>query len=206
MMEKPIQITQPNLILVEGKDEENFFNALLKEMEIEDYQILSLGGKDNFPKNLSVITAAPGFDQVKKLGIIRDADENYDNALKSICGALNFCRLPIPSTTNQLEGENPAVGIFIMPGEGKSGALEDLLLESVQNDQATPCVNNYFVCLKENLSNWPPKNISKSWIHAFLSSRPDGTKRLGEAAQAGYWSFDNPAFDEIRHFIDLFKS
>ena len=205
-MEKPIQITQQNLLLVEGKDEEYFFQAFFRSFEITGIQIFTIEGKDNFSKYLSAISQMPDFAQVKKLGVIRDADTSYENAFKSVRDAVKKCNLLIPLKTNQLEGENPAVGIFIMPGEGKSGALEDLLLESVQNDRATPCVNNYFVCLKENLSNWPPKNISKSWIHAFLSSRPDGTKRLGEAAHAGYWSFDNPAFDEIRHFIDLFKS
>jgi hypothetical protein len=36
------------ILLVEGKDEVDFFEALFSFMEISDYQIINAGGKDNF--------------------------------------------------------------------------------------------------------------------------------------------------------------
>lgn len=45
-MPETLRITKPKLLIGEGKDEENFFNALLKHMHTNDIQVLSSGGKD----------------------------------------------------------------------------------------------------------------------------------------------------------------
>ncbi len=46
-----------------------------------------------------------------------------------------------------------------------------------------------------------PKNISKARVHAWLSSQNEPDKRLAEAAEVGYWPWENPAFDLLKLFL-----
>lgn len=46
-----------------------------------------------------------------------------------------------------------------------------------------------------------PYNMAKAKVHTFLASRIEPDKRLGEAAQAGYWPFNDPVFDPLKNFI-----
>ena len=86
-----IKITSKFLLLVEGKDEIKFFNDLFKYMSIDEIQILEVGGKSNFPKNIKQIKDIhdDGFSIVTNLGLIRDANDNAKAAFDSICYHLN---------------------------------------------------------------------------------------------------------------------
>lgn len=84
------------ILLVEGKDEVGFFRALFRKMEITDFQIIDAAGKDNFKTRIKALTILDGFHRVKILGIIRDADENAENAFRSVCDALKSAKLAIP--------------------------------------------------------------------------------------------------------------
>ena len=43
-----LQIEKAHLLLVEGKDEEAFFESLIQHLGIPGIQVLSVGGKDQF--------------------------------------------------------------------------------------------------------------------------------------------------------------
>ncbi len=88
-----------------------------------------------------------------------------------------------------------------MPDNKREGMLEDLCLESVQDDDAFPCLGQYFDCLKTQ--GKVPKSLPKARIHAWLASQEEPDRRLGEAAQKGYWPFDHEAFKPITEFIKM---
>ena len=46
-----------------------------------------------------------------------------------------------------------------------------------------------------------PKDMAKAEVHAFLASREEPDKRLGEAAEAGYWPLGDPAFGHLKNFV-----
>jgi hypothetical protein len=48
--------------------------------------------------------------------------------------------------------------------------------------------------------------MSKAKVHAFLASRYEPDKRLGEAAKAGYWPWDNEAFETVKSFLQQIVS
>ncbi|GEM_PF-1861259 len=52
-------IDTEKLLLVEGRDEVNFFTAFLKHTGIEDIQIIPVGGKDKFKVELPTLLNAP---------------------------------------------------------------------------------------------------------------------------------------------------
>jgi hypothetical protein len=195
-----IEITKGNLLVVEGRDEELFFGALLKHMQLQNIQVIPIGGKTNLRPNLKALTLSPQFSEVSSLGVLRDANDDPSSAFGSVRDALIAVGLAAPQKPLVTAGDSPRVTVMILPEENSPGMLEGICLRAVENDRATSCVGQYFQCLREqNLSL--PRNISKAKIQVFLASRSEAGKRLGEAAQAGYWPWDHAAFEELKHFL-----
>lgn len=89
---------------------------------------------------------------------------------------------------------------MILPKPNAHGMMEDLCLESVSQDPAMLCVDGYFECLhKHGIPS--SANISKARVHTFLASRQEAGLRLGEAAQKGYWPWNNEAFEQVKEFL-----
>ncbi len=194
-----IRITAPAILVVEGKDEESFFSALADDLALTVLQVLGIGGKTQLRANLKALRDAPGFASVDSLGIVRDANNDPRTAFQSVCDALRDSDLTAPPEVARPAGRNPQVTVLILPDAQRPGMLEDLCLEAVREDPTTPCVDEFFSCVEERTQL--PTELSKAKVHAFLSSRPKPDLRLGEAAQKGYWPFDNTAFDTVKKFL-----
>lgn len=202
-------INSKKVIAVEGKDEINFFNALLRYMNITDFDIREIGGKGQFPKKLPALLKATGFyladgsSSVIHLAIIRDRDE--DEAFKSIATIVKNAGLKPPTKHSEFSNGSPKVGIFIMPGETIDGTmLEDLCLKTVENHKAMTCVNEYASCISALEPN--PKNIPKAKVQVFkaqvfLAAQPEIVDSVGLGAQKKYWDFESHALDELKEFL-----
>jgi hypothetical protein len=90
---------------------------------------------------------------------------------------------------------------FIFPGgKKKKGILEDLCLASVAGENGISCVQEFFQCIRRNAKR-KPKNLAKAKVCAWLASQEKSDLRLGEAAEKGYWNWDNPAFKQLKSFL-----
>ena len=195
-MTRKITIKENRILAVEGKDEVNFFKALLKYENIEKIQIEDIGGKDNFKNELPLIINMEGFINVTSLGFIRDAEQNKANsAFESICKILQENNLPIPDKINSVCEQNLKTGIFIMPNNIDSGMLEDLCLESIKDQPIFKCVNDYITCCQNDIST------SKAKVQVYLASKKPIVNSLGLAAQKKYWKFDHKCFSDIKQFL-----
>jgi len=194
-----IQITQNKILIVEGVEEERFFNSYMEAMGISGIQVLPIGGKTKLRENLHTLIIDPNFvSMVSVLIITRDADESAASAFESVCSALESANLPVPKEVLREAGTNPRVKVMIIPPESLSGKLEDMCLQSVINDKAMPCVDSYFSCLGDITGFTIPNDLSKAKVHVFLSCRKEPDKRLGEAAEARYWPFDSSIFNPFK--------
>ncbi|MBU1862549.1 MAG: hypothetical protein KKH94_02660 [Candidatus Omnitrophica bacterium] len=198
-----IEIKKDKLLLVEGNDDQNFFQKLIQEIALDSIQIISMNGKENFrAPNLKSVINTPGFKEVKSLGIIRDADENAENTFNSICAVLKECGLPEPTQPMEITNTSLKVGILIIPPSTEKGQIEDLCLSSLKDYSEMRCIDNYFKCLKKKLpSNKFPKELSKAKIQAFLASREESVPHLGIAAQRSYFPLSNDVFGGIKKFL-----
>lgn len=195
-------ISEPSVLVVEGDEDKVFFEAFIRRLNLRSIQVMGIGGKSLIRPHLRTLKIAPGHDQLSSLGIIRDADTDPQAAFRSVCDALKYAGFSAPKSPEKFIGTKPRIGVMILPGKDRGGMLESICLESVRKDPAMQCVEQYFNCLKDNhVPN--TKNIFKAKTHAFLASRKEPDKRLGEAALAGYWPFDSPAFDEVKKFVGL---
>jgi hypothetical protein len=194
-----ISLSQPNVLVVEGREDELFFTALIAHLRLNRIQVMPIGGKTNLRKNLMALAITPGFSNVISLGIARDADLDPNSAFQSVSDALQAAGLPNPTSPLVTVGQRPRVTVMILPEPGISGILEDLCLNSVAGDSAVPCVHQYFQCLEEREIPLP-LIMSKAKVQVFLASKRK-TLRLGEAAQAGYWPFNHKAFAQVGNFL-----
>jgi hypothetical protein len=216
------EITKQKLLLGEGKDEVAFFRAILVHLKLEDVQVMEYQGKHGMLAGITAIVKLPGFNEVESIGITRDADY-FDNlaatlipenrsigeaqaAFDSVCSTLRNAEvnLPIPhAVIHKTTGEKkPSVCVFILPDCIQPGMLEDLCLQSLTGSFNLQCINEYFNCVAQNVNRIHPiHKKSKAMIRAWLACQEEPDLVLGQAAEKGYWNFENPAFDKLKQFI-----
>ena len=200
-----VRIEQPNVLVVEGREEELFFGAFIQHLGLQNIQTMPIGGKEQLRRNLKALVVSPGFSEVIFLGVVRDANADPGAAFQSVHDALQAVNLPAPEYPLVPVGERPRVAVMILPEESAPGMLEDLCLKAVVQDPAMLCVEQYFECLQQE--ELPlPDNTSKAKVQVFLASRRKAGLRLGEAAQAGYWPWDGKAFEQVRDFLQKIGS
>jgi len=195
----PISLTK--LLLVEGQDAFSFSLALLNHLELkEKIEIRNFGGISDLGKYLKTLKAISGFNDVESLAVARDAEANSVNAFQAACDAFQRAGFTPPPDPLIYSTGKPTTSVFIFPDCTQPGMLETLCLESVKDDAALPCVDQFLDCLSER-GVPTPNNLPKSRLHAFLASRPIPNCLLGQAAHKGYFPWDNPAFEKIKQFL-----
>lgn len=200
-----MKIEKKNQLLVEGKDDESFFAALLTHLNINNIQIQIYSSTSELKPFLDVLLKTSNFYTVTKLAIIRDADENAESAFQSVCGYLKKNNLPIPKNPLIYTGLPLKIGIFILPDNKSTGMLETLCIKSVENDPIMPCVESYLECIKDKLGK-KPNNIHKARLHAYLSSRDEAGLLLGQAAYKKHFLWEHPVFKDLIDFLTQLSS
>jgi hypothetical protein len=194
-------ITKPKIIAVEGKDEVNFFEAILRVINISDIQILDFVGKDNFPARIKSIVNIPGFKNVQSFALIRDSDSlPPESAFESIKHALRSVGLPVPTRINSFTSTSPAIGVYIMPGNDQHGMIEDLCLASIVDYPVNQCIDKLFECIPER-----PSHESKSRVLCYLATKSPLVNSLGLGALKGHWDLSSKAFSEIKTFLESLR-
>ncbi len=199
-MAQPTPISKSIQLLVEGKDQLNFFEAFIRRVEIEnELQVQDFGGVSELRGFLRALVDAPGFNTVVSVGIIRDAEESAAGARRSVENSLRNAGLPAPEDANG--GDGPAVQLLILPGgKEERGMLETLLCRSVADEPVNDCIDDFFGCA-EAMLGVDIRRPDKARAQAYLATRPEPQVSVGVAAQKGYWPLDHGAFAEVREFL-----
>ena len=198
-----MRISSDWLLLVEGRDEVNLFNALMKHrLDPEpETQVIDAGGKDKFPRNLKAIrTAARARPTLRAIGVVRDADDDACGAFRSVCDNLRNVGYKPPRIHGEFSDAVPSVGVFVVPGGSEPGAIETLCRRSREGDDVAKCAEAYMLCLAEHEA-MHSTNRDKSFAHAYLAAMRDPLARVGEGALQGAWDFGSPAFSELVGFL-----
>ena len=199
---KPEPITKEALLLVEGKDPLRFFEILCKHLGLsQQLQIMNFGGVNQLRGFLVGLPGASGFADVKSIGIIRDAETNATGAFQSVTASLGRAGLATPAKPEQLSWDGqPAVGILILPGQGRPGMLETLLCETFADAPENCCIDAFFKCV-EQCPDSDVRNPDKARVRAFLATKRDPYPSVGVAAREGYWNLDHEALEPARTFL-----
>ena len=206
------------MLLGEGIEEFYFFEELLRQLGRDDVHVDHFGGKVKIREGLAAFAQRPGFSQINSLAITRDADFLKEDALgkttanaaafESVRSALLKASLPVPDKeaefcSGKFAGREIRVGVYILPGAGADGMLEDLCLSAIVADPALPCIDEMFECATHQAKRaCAPKDAAKARMHAWLATQVRPDLRLGEAAQEGYFDWTVPAFNSLRAFLE----
>ena len=198
-MAQPTRIEKPVQLLVEGKAEQNFFEAFTQHLGFQEKpQIREFGGAEGLRGFLQGFVKLPGFDSVTSIGIVRDADESAARARQSIESSLRNAGLPAPGDAEA--GRAPAVHLLILPDGEEPGMIETLLCKSVAEDAVMTCVDKFFECV-DDLPDVDIRKPHKARAQAYLATRRTPGVSVGVAALKGYWPLDHEAFAGVRSFL-----
>ena len=187
-------------ILVEGNDQRNFFEAFIDHLSLANIQIHNFGGVDQLRDFLEGLVDVTGFQAVKSIGIVRDAETSAQAAFQSVQSSLSNAGLPVPNQPERRTGSSPAVTVLILPGNNRPDMLETLLNETFANAPVDACINAFFGCV-EDASGVPLQRPHKARARAYLATKPEPHLSVGVAAKRDYWDLDHPVFDQLRQFL-----
>ncbi len=205
------------LIIVEGKDEEICFGHWLKRWQLEGTQVLAAGGKTQIPQTLEILRLLPSFSTLTHLLIVRDADETPSGAFDSVCAALsqaNFVSPPSAWNWQPPQNQDPALCVAILPSISQQGALEELLLKTVADDEVLNLTEKYiadaydFRAANYNESDpnsiVPPSEVhrGKATALGYMVTRIADMREVGRAAQKDVWNWRHPALEPLKNIIE----
>ena len=201
--EPKFQISSKKILLVEGRDDQAVFNALCEKMGVCGVQVISYGGKSNLRNFVVDLTSLDGFSDVESIGVSTDIDNNPGSARDRVQGALENASLPVPDESLTFaEGSDAArVAYLLIPHQSERGELEDVCLNAIEGAASLQCIEGFMDCVE--LHDESIVEPSKSRLQAYLSTRPDPDKRIGEAVMAGYLPYDAEAFAPLRTLIKM---
>ena len=209
------ELVSSRLLLVEGKDDKEFFNHIRNSLRLQDteLQTISYDGKDQLRAKVKALTVLPNFRSVHVLAVVRDADDDAASAFRSVQGCLEqLVEIP-PDAPNkfgrskmtnlpQFGNRSLWTGAVILPGESRPGEMEDLLLEAMRDrdEPAMACVDEYIACLEGK--GVELKKPAKTRLQAFLASCEKAETGLWKACLKDHVPMDSPRFSMIRSFLE----
>src|SRR5438874_1055806 len=111
-MRDPIKIDSERLLLCEGKTTLLVLGPLGRHFNIQGFQPIDFGGKDDFGNFLRDIKILPGFEsRVSTLAIVRDAETNVNSAFDSVRNELHAAGLPVPEAAGGIVHNGLRVGV-----------------------------------------------------------------------------------------------
>jgi hypothetical protein len=168
-------------------------------------------GKENLPEYLKVFPKFSGFNDVKRIIIMQDADDSFEASLATICSQSDnslhtrFGAKPkenSPSTDPQGRLVIP----WVAPFRNDPGDLERVLWEAVEKDEHVECVESFLACIEE-IEPFPVKSRWKALLDSYLVTLDEPTYKVSHWFQQDKFPWDSPAFAEIRkRMIELRRS
>ena len=201
----PTEIENEHLLLCEGKATKLVLGPFVRHHAILGFQPLDFGGNNDFASFIADVKFLPAFaSQVRSIAIVPDAEEHVSGALRQVQNVLRMNGLPVPEQAGVagITSGILRVGVFLMPDNETEGMLETLCMQSVQDEPAFACVEEFFRCVKERVAT-PPRHlqIHKARAQAYLATRETIEYHVGRAVDNGAWNFNHAAFAPLAEFL-----
>lgn len=149
MRETPFVPGGSRVIVCEGFQDSGLICALLGHLKITNCDVAfpkkrrdGANGETGIPQMVSLL--AP-FD-LDGVAIIRDADEDPVDSFSKAVAA--FGSYPAPQTPFTIHRGKVNTGVFLIPGKGRTGTLEDILLDAIAISHPTllTCIEEFRNC------------------------------------------------------------
>jgi hypothetical protein len=213
------KITRPHLILCEGADAKYFLVQYLLQTlgDMQEYFFVAdFGGITELAQGgLHILPSLPGFEALRSITVIRDAENDAKNASRSICSSFeangyavpaNPCEIAVPA--NGQHHVKVAYALFPLFGSiNEDGTLEDLCLKVLahtERDKIKSIANDAVFTAENKFGRF--KRRHKNYLHTYLSLIDEfvGLK-IGESAQAGAFDFNNEHFESLKFLLERIR-
>ena len=195
------KITADSVLLVEGQDEIDICTLLLNEIKPDWTALLDIqatGGKPGLLPGARAISVVSGFDRLKKLAVIVDADEESDKTY-----ALWASEKMVFSNKNSPKEFH----FLVLPGLKQAGALETVFLQSLPLDNTSfQCVEKFMGCISGHTPHSTQAQKDKLALITYINTRVMAPySRVGFAMTKdakNLFDFKNPAFKPLVDFLE----
>ena len=171
-------------------------------------EIKPAGNKD---KVLQAMEPAVRFGTGHSVGFVVDADDDAPNSWHAVRDRLSFLNpkppteLPASGFIADVPDYRVRVGVWLMPDNRTSGALEHFLKDLVdEDDPLLPLAYESTTAARDRGARFPEIKQVKAVIHAWLSWQKEPGRPFGTAIAAKYFSADSETamafllwFDEL---------
>ena len=205
---------------VEGNDDMHVVKHLLLRHGID----CPIKGRpaDEVAANVPEITAAGSKDAVldaigtavlvsngRSVGFVLDADVEPRDRWRAVCGRLRGFELDLPDEippegfVGDVAEFGARVGVWLMPDNQRTGALEHFLQDLVDtSDPLHPLAETSTAEAKESGATFPEVDRRKAVLHAWLAWQEEPGRPYGTAIRARYFRNDSPA---ALAFVEWYK-
>ena len=216
MPQETAKIVKQNVIFCEGVDERNFLIYYLNSEEMKEYpifsndiQVIDFGGNEELKSKLELLRISPGFNQIKFLFIIRDAESDAKKAVAQIRSSLRKNGLPVPKGPGEWESaeDGITIGFLLFPtcdDTADAGTLEDLCLSILKQPDhftMTEEIHKFLEHLRrEYQREFPHEHKTKLHTYFSITDKFIGMK-IGEAANAQAFDWNSPNLEFLKNFL-----
>jgi len=198
----PFLITKEFVILCEGAADQVFFERLLSQRKITDFDIPPHGhppqgylgrhfGVDGLGGMLRTLAGdAIGYAKLKGVLIIADAASSASSTFNKICRKIEgdgpfvapekFLRPGGPNQISPQGAGHPRLSILLIPLNG-AGALETICVESIiqKKPWIAECVNAYLACGEIRALKWRPEKRDKARLQCVIAALNESDPNKG---------------------------
>lgn len=208
------RIWKPHIILCEGRDAEEFLIAYLNSSALSDIpsfstdiQVMDFGGNSELSSFLLMLTKMEGFNTIKSILIIRDAEQDPQRAILDIKSALFHADMAVPPTVLTWSESNVKIGYLLFPtlnSTTEKGTLEDFCLQ-ILKEERSPAVLKQITEFMQQLSSEDLRTFPrpfKTRLHTYFSiTDPYVSLKVGEAAKANAFDWNTPLLLPLKNFL-----
>ena len=169
-------------------------------------EIRKAGNKDAV---LAAIGTAVPVSNGRSIGFVLDADIEPQDRWRSVCGRLQGFGLELPDEippggfVDDVAEFGARVGVWLMPDNQRTGALEHFLQDLVDdNDALHPLAETSTAEAKDNGATFPELDRRKAVLHTWLAWQEEPGLPYGTAITARYFRHDSPA---ALAFVDWYR-
>ena len=195
------KISAEVVLLVEGPDDQTVVSLLLSSIATHwrpliDVQAVADGG--GLEAGLGALATVSGFDRVKKVAVLVDADQSPEEAHQ---------RWARHKTEFAVNHAGKQLSFCVLPSHTVKGALESLFLQSLNiNDPGFTCVQALVACLGDHSIHTTQAQKDKLALTTYINSRVKNPySRIGVALKQdarALFDFKHPAFKPLVEFLE----
>ena len=198
-------LNERSILRVEGRDDKFVIESLLKRRGVDFAHVEvkpwekdeGTGGKDRLLQGMNTAVSTSTGHSV---GFVLDADKTAGDRWKAVRGRLKGIGLALPTETpvNGFVGDSGTyqtrVGVWLMPDNRRSGALEEFLIDLVANQDALLRLAKATTKIAERRGAvFRDVDRQKAVLHAWLAWQRKPGLPYGTAITARYFGHESRA-------------